>query len=43
MMEYIEFKDWDKDDFRYAEERIRVTAVTQLVSAERGFSHATVQ
>ncbi len=43
MTEYIEFKDWDKDDFRYAEERICAIVVIQSVSAERGFGYATVQ
>ena len=42
MSKVVEFVDWD-DDFRYAEERRRVTEVVRNIAAERGFEHAVVQ
>ena len=42
MSEVVEFVDWG-DDFRYAEERQRVTDLIRRIAAERGFTHAVVQ
>ena len=42
MSEVVEFTDWG-DDFRYAEERRRVTEVVQRIAAERGYTHGVVQ
>ena len=43
MTEVIEFVDWG-DDFRYAEERRRVTETIRSLATEHGgFSHGIVQ
>lgn len=42
MSKVVEFIDWG-DDFRYAEERRRVTDTIRNIAAERGFAHGVVQ
>ena len=42
MSEVVEFIDWE-DDFRYAEERRRVTDMIRSIAAERRFTHGVVQ
>ena len=42
MSDSIEFVDWH-DDFRYAEERARVTEFIRSIAMEREFTHGLVQ
>uniref|UniRef100_A0A8H7K390 Uncharacterized protein n=1 Tax=Bionectria ochroleuca TaxID=29856 RepID=A0A8H7K390_BIOOC len=38
----VKFVDWE-DDFRYNEERERVTNMIQRIAAEKGYTHGVVQ